>query len=227
MDDLDKALDSLRFQIKKEIVDNYFAERVYLEEDIQLLEEEVRGYQAEIAKARQLFWAIYQALGSEAAIVAVMRILKLGAPPYYQEFQNLPETERRGLLAARRAQGFTAYRRHRNLVLGLYEDLVRQNALLKEKYNKITAHLCLINEDIQKFNSSFDFCLIAAQIEAIEGGGEVISGGLQCEEREELSTLMRFKRQHLSEAELPPPLELPPLNQIKNRLIQALSEFYT
>jgi hypothetical protein len=227
MDDLDKALDSLRFQIKKEIVDNYFAERVYLEEDIQLLEEEVCDYQRELAKACQLFWAFYQALGSEAAIAALMRLLTLKEWPYYQEFQKLPEAERGRLLPGRRARGFTAWRRHRNLVSGLYEDLVRQNALLKEKYTKITTHLRLINEDIQKFNSTFDFGLIAAQIEAMEGGGEVISGGLLCEEREELSTRMRFKRQKLTEAELPPPLELPPLNQIKNRLIQALSEFYT
>ncbi|MDI6852265.1 MAG: hypothetical protein QME75_01505 [Deltaproteobacteria bacterium] len=226
MDDLEKALDSLRFQIKKEIVDNYFAERVYLEEDIQLLEEEVQDYQKEHAKVRRLVWAIYQALGSEAAAAAVMRLLALKAPPFYQEFQNLPEVERRGLLAGRRIRGFTAWRRHRNLVLDLYEDLVRQTAVLKEKYAKITSHLRLVNEDIQKFNSSFDFGLIAAQIEAMEGGGEVLCGGLECQEREELSTRMRFKRRQLTEEELPPPLELPPLNQIKSRMIQALSEFY-
>lgn len=226
MDDLDKALDSLRFQIKKEIVDNYFAERVYLEEDIQILEEEVGEYQKELARSRQLLWAFYQAIGSQAAVGAVMRLLGLKEPPYYQEFQNLPETERRQLLAGRRERGFTAWRRHRNLVSDLYEDLIRQNALLKEKYAKIMSHLRLINEDIEKFNSSFDFGLIAAQIEAMEGGGEVLCGGLECQEREELSTRMRFKRQKLTEEKLSPPLELPPLSQIKARLIQALSEFY-
>lgn len=226
MDDLDKAIDSLRFQIKKEIVDNYFAERVYLEEDTQVLNEEVQDYQQEFAKARRLFLAFYQALGSEAAIDAVMRLLALSERPVYRDFQTLTEAERRQLLAGRRAGGLTAWRRHRNLVLALYEEMVRQNHLLKEKYVKIEAHLRLLNEDIQKFNSSFDFGLIAAQIEAMEGGGEVISGGLLCEEREELSTRMRFKRVKLTDAELPPPLELPPLNQIKNRLIQVLSEFY-
>ena len=77
----------------------------------------------------------------------------------------------------------------------------------------------LLNEDIDKFNLSYDFGLIAAQIETLEGRGEVISGGLMSPEREELSTRMRFKRQKLSEEELPPPPDLPPLDEIKDRLI--------
>ncbi len=226
-DDLDKALESLRFQIKKEIVDNYFAERVYLEEDIQLLHEEVQAYQQELAKVRQAFWALYQALGSEPAIAAVMRVLTLKDWPYYQDLRQLPEAERRRLLAGRRAFGLTAFRRHRNLVFALYEDLVRQIEPLKETSAKILSHLRLINEDIQKFNSSFDFNLIAAQIEAIEGGGEVISGGLLASEREELSTRMRFKRQKLTDEDLPPLPELPPLQQIKVSLAQVLAESYS
>ena len=47
MDDLDKALDALKIQIKKEIIDNYFAERCQLEEDHQALEEQVAAYRQE------------------------------------------------------------------------------------------------------------------------------------------------------------------------------------
>ena len=96
---------------------------------------------------------------------------------------------------------------------------------LQAHYAKIINRLRLINEDIQKFNASFDFGLIAAQVEAMEGGGEVISGGLIASEREELSTRMRFKRKKLTDEDLPPPPKLPPLNQVKNRLAQMLSEF--
>ncbi len=227
MDDLEKALDSLRFQIKKEIVDHYFSERIYLEEETQFLQEEVQAYQQETAKVRQTFLALYQALGSEAAIAAVMRVLGLKDWPYYQDFQRLPREERQRLLAGRRLPfGFTAFRRYRNQILALYEELYRQTEALYAHYAKIRNNLRLLNEDIQKFNSSFDFGLIAAQIEAMEGGGEVISGGLLAGEREELSTRMRFKRQTLSDEELPPPPELPPLKEIKKRLSQALAESY-
>lgn len=225
MSDVDKALDSLKFQIKKEIVDNYFGARVELEEDIQALNGEVQTYLQNLAKLRQKFAAFYQALGSEAAIAAVMQVLGVKDWPSYQDFQRLPEAERRRLLPARRPWGLTAFRRQRNLVLALYQELLGLVVPLKEKYDKILIHLRLINEDVQKFNASFDFGLIAAQIEAMEGGGEILCGGLMACEREELSTRMRFKRQKLSEAELPPPPELPPLNQIKDRLAQVLAEF--
>jgi hypothetical protein len=225
MDDVDKALDSLKFQIKKEIVDNYFAARVDLEEDIQDLNDKVQTYLQEFTKLRRKFWALYQALGSESAIAAVMQVLGLKEWPYYQDFHRLPEPERRRLLPAQRPWGLTASRRHRNLVFALYEEVVRLIAPLKEQYDKVLIRLRLINEDVQKFNASFDFGLIAAQIEAMEGGGEVISGGLMAGEREELSTRMRFKRQKLTDEDLPRCPDLPPLQQVKDRLAQVLAEF--
>jgi len=51
----------------------------------------------------------------------------------------------------------------------------------------------------------------------------VISGGLLSPEREELSTRMRFKRRQLTEAEMPPPPQLPPLVEIKDRLLEMIS----
>jgi hypothetical protein len=226
MDDLDKALESLRFQIKKEIIDNYFAERVYLEEEIQALDEEIQEYRTAYAQLRRKLCTFYQALGSEAAIVAAMRVLGLKETPAYPEFCALPLAERQRLLAACPAKGLTAWRRHRNRVLSLYEDLQRHNELLEAKHRKILINQRLLNEDIQKFNSAFDFGLIAAQVEAMDGGGEVISGGLMAGEREELSSRMRFKSRKLTEEELPPPLELPPLGRVQERLVQVLAQCY-
>ena len=225
MSDVDKALDSLKFQIKKEIVDNYFAARVELEEDVQDLHDKVQVYLQNLTKLRHKFCALYQALGSEAAIGAVMHVLGLKEWPFYQDFQQLPEAERRRLLPAPRPWGLTAFRRYRNLVFALYEELVRLVSPLKEHYDKIIIRLRLINEDVQKFNTSFDFGLIAAQIEAMEGGGEVLCGGLMACEREELSTRMRFKRQKLTDEDLPRCPDLPPLSQVKGRLAQVLAEF--
>src|SRR4030042_1215985 len=44
MDEVDKALEALKVHIKKEIVDNYFADRVYLEEDTEILHQEAQAY---------------------------------------------------------------------------------------------------------------------------------------------------------------------------------------
>src|SRR4030042_602521 len=120
-DEFDRTLESLKVQIKKEIIDHYFAERVFLEEEIQVLQAGVGEYQ----------------------------------------------------------QGVTqASRRFRNLILDLYGEVEQHLRDLQGKYRKITLHLELINEDIAKFNASFDFGLIAAPMEALDGGGGGISGGL-------------------------------------------------
>jgi len=222
--DLDKVLDSLRLQIKKEIVDHYFAERVYLEEESRALEEEAAAFREEMAKAGRLFLAFYAALADEQVISRVMQVLGLSPWPFYEEFRKLPPAQRQALLAGRPARGLTAWRRYRNRILAIYEELSRALAALQERRRKIETHLTLLNEDIQKFNASFDFGLIAAQVEAMEGGGEVISGGLFAPEREELSTRMRFKRRRLTEAELPPVPELPPLAAIRGRLLDILAQ---
>ena len=111
------------------------------------------------------------------------------------------------------------------MVLGIYRDLATRCRSLKEQYDKVEVHLHLLNEDVEKFNHSFDFGLIAAQIEAMEGGGEPICGGLLCGEREELSTRMRFKHKKLTDEELPPPPALPPLDAVKGQFKTILQAF--
>lgn len=226
MDEDDKLLDSLKVQIKKEIIDNYFADRVYLEEEVGILGQETQAYIKEVEQVSRRFMALYQALGSEAACGLFMEGLGLQPWPFYQEYCALPSPEQQALLQGCRRHGFTAYRRFRNLIFDLYEQLRQEVDKLRETYDKIQTHLRLLNEDIDKFNLSYDFGLIAAQIEALEGRGEVISGGLLAPEREELSTRMRFKRQKLTEEELPPVPPLPPLQEIKVRLNEAIERIY-
>ncbi len=221
-DDSDRLLDSLKVQIKKEIVDNYFADRVYLEEEVELLRQEAEAYRKEYELLGRRFMALYHALGSEAGCRLIMEVLNLKDWPFYQQYCGLPDRERRELLESCRIRGLTAYRRFRNLILDLYELLHQDSVMLKESYDKIQTHLKLLNEDLDKFNMSYDFGLISAQIEALEGRGQVISGGLLSPEREELSTRMRFKRQKLSDEELPLAPDLPSLDRIKDRLIDII-----
>ncbi len=222
MDDADRAVEALKVQIKKEIVDNYFADRVYLEEELELLHQEAESYRKEYELLGRRFMALYHALGSEAGCRLTMDILNLHDWPFYEQYCALVNGERQELLKTCRVRGLTAYRRFRNLILDLYELLHQDGVMLKESFEKIQTHLKLLNEDIAKFNMSYDFGLIAAQIEALEGRGEVISGGLLSPEREELSTRMRFKRAKLTDEELPTPPDLPPLDRIRNRLIDII-----
>jgi hypothetical protein len=228
MDEVDQALEALKVHIKKEIVDNYFADRVYLEEDTELLHQELEAYAGDRAALGQRFMALYQALGSEKACAMLMELLNIKDWPYYSEYCHLAAREQQVLLKNIRRHGLTAFRRFRNLIFDLYEGLQQESVKLHEAYNKIQTHVRLLNEDINKFNLSYDFGLIAAQLEAMDGGrDEAMSGGLFAPEREELSTRMRFKRQRLTDEQLPPPPTLPPLVEVKGQLAALLERIYT
>ena len=221
-DSADRLVEGLKVQIKKEIVDNYFADRVYLEEETELLGQEAEAYRKEYEAAGPPLHGLLPRPGLRGRLLpdhgrpepqglAFLRtILHPGGRGAGGTAQELP------------LRGFTAYRRFRNRILDLYEMLHRDSVLLQESYDKISTHVKLLNEDIDKFNLSYDFGLIAAQMEALEGRSEVLSGGLLSPEREELSSRMRFKRRKLDEQELPPPPNLPPLEQIKDRLVSII-----
>ena len=227
MDEVDKVLDALKIHIKKEIVDNYFADRVYVEEDTELLHQKIQDYARGMASLGRDFMALYQALGAKDACGRMMDLLELEPWPFYPEYVSLSPREQQDLLKDARRHGLTAYRRFRNLIFDLYERLQQESVTLKESYTKIQTHLKLLNEDINKFNLSYDFGLIAAQMEALDGGREEsMSGGLLAPEREELSTRMRFKRQKVTDEQLPPAPVLPPLAAIKGELAALLDQIY-
>ncbi len=152
-----------------------------------------------------------------------MAVLGLKDWPFYRQFLEMQEAARRDLLKGIRCWGLTAARRFRHLIYTLYEALQKESLKLQEEYAKIATHLKLLNEDIDKFNQSYDFGLIAAQMEALDGRVEVISGGLFAPEREELSTRMRLKRQKLTPEELPELPGLPPLRDLEARLAPVLA----
>jgi hypothetical protein len=222
MDDMDLALEALKIQIKKEIIDNYFAARRDLDEDTQALEDEVAAYQKERDRLSPLFSALYAALGAEAAIDRLMQLLSLVDWPFYEDYLKLTPAERERLLQRHRGWGLTAGGRRLHLVHDIYQKLIPRCQSLKEQYDKVMIRLRLLNEDVQKFNQSFDFGLIAAQIEAMEGGAPAIGGGLLSGEREELSTRMRFKRKKLSPEQAPPPPALPPWKAVKGQVKEIL-----
>jgi hypothetical protein len=227
MDQADRALEALRIHIKKEIVDNYFADRVYLEEDTELLRQEVQDYVSGVAILGQRFMALYHSLGSRDACTLMMDVLHIQDWPFYPEYCKLSGREQQDLLRDTRRRGFTHYRRYRNLIFDLYERLQQESVKLHEAYAKIQTHVKLLNEDIDKFNLSYDFGLIAAQIEAMDGGrDQSLSGGLLAPEREELSTRMRFKRQKLTDEQLPPVSALPPLAEVQRKLDSLIGKIY-
>ena len=98
MDDTtDRLVEGLKIQIKKEIVDNYFADRVYLEEETELLRQEAEAYRKDYELLGRRFMALYHALGSEAGCSLFMDVLNLKDWPFYEQYCALPEPKRQEL----------------------------------------------------------------------------------------------------------------------------------
>lgn len=223
--DFDHALTSLKIFIKKEILDNYFAERSFLEEDLEELRQKEKEFLAELAKVLPAFAALYHLLRTEAAAAAFARILKRREPPFYPEAQRVPPAEREAVLKVFKPRGWTARGRSKNQLYDLYAYLQEAVKKLREKQEKLLIHWRLHNEDVKKFNENFDFNLIASQIEALEGDKVAMESGLSAADRDALAARMRFRPQELApEARVDIP-EFPPLSQVKRDLARIVDEY--
>ena len=74
MVDFDHAVNMLKMHIKKEIVDNYFAERSFLEEDLEVLAKKEEEYENEFKQALPIFAAFYQLMPTNAAMSAILQL---------------------------------------------------------------------------------------------------------------------------------------------------------
>jgi hypothetical protein len=226
MTDFDHTLNALRMFIKKEIIDNYFAERNYLEEDLELFKEKEAAYLLEMSQVARLFAALYHALKSEEAVRAVCQLLQLSPWPFYTEYQQMTVYEKEAAGKEFPISGWTAKGRFKNLIHAIYAKLYQAVQQLRESYQSLNSHCRLYNEDVEKFNLNYDFSLIASQIEAIDGDQSVLSGGLSASDREALQARMLIRKQKVEQCQLLQVPELPPLKSIKSKLSSLLDRLY-
>lgn len=225
MADFDHTLNILKMHIKKEIIDNYFAERTYLQEDLELLAEKEEEYESELRRAAPIFAAFYDLLGSEAAIAAVNRLWGVGERPLAQECLQVSPAEKRAVLDRFPPHGWTARGRLKNQIYDLYQHLQKTALELRKKQQQIAAHCQLYNEDVGKFNLNYDFNLISAQIEALEGESCTLESGLSAADREALAARMCLRKKTLRACVLVTMPELPPLEAIKGKLSQIIDQY--
>lgn len=225
MVDFDQTLNILRMQIKKEIIDNYFAERTYLEEDLELLAKKEREYESELDRALPVFAAFYQLLRSDAAIQAVLQLWGVTERPFYLDCRQVSPQEKQAVLDRFKPHGWTAKGRLKNQIYELYEHLQKTALELKKKQQQVAAHCELFNEDVQKFNDNFDFNLISAQVEAMDGETTTLESGLSAADRDALATRMLLRKKALKSCVLVTAPVLPPLGAIKKKLGRIIDQY--
>jgi hypothetical protein len=226
MADFDNTLNILKMHIKKEIIDNYFAERTYLEEDLELLALKEKEYEVALNRALPIFAAFYQLLQTDAAIAAVVRLWGVPERPFYQDCQQqVSPAEKQAVLDNYKPHGWTSKGRLKNQIYDLYDHLQKMAQELRQSQLKVAAHCELYNEDVEKFNLNYDFNLIASQIEALEGDEIPLESGLSAIDREALGTRMLLRKKTLKSCTLVTTPDLPPLEAIKRNLGRIIDQY--
>ena len=225
MGDFDHTLNVLKMHIKKEIIDNYFAERMYLEEDLELLAQKEKDYEIELNRALPIFAALYQLLRTDAAIAAVMQLWGVAERPYYHDCRQVSPAEKQAVLDKFKSHGWTAKGRLKNQIYELYDHLQKTAQQLRKKQQQVSAHCELYNEDVEKFNLNYDFNLISAQVEALDGEEFSLESGLSAADREAMSAKMLLRKKALKSYVLATMPELPPLDAIKKKLGRIIDQY--
>jgi hypothetical protein len=225
MVDFDQTLNILKMHIKKEIIDNYFAERTFLEDDLELLAQKEEAYEAELKRALPIFAAFYHVLKNEAAIAAVMQLWGVAERPFYQDCQQVLPGERQAVIDKFKPHGWTAKGQMKNQIYDLYDHLQKTTQQLRKKQKEVAAHCELYNEDVEKFNLNYDFNLISSQIEALEGEHFQLESGLSASDREALGARMLVRKKGLKSCVLVTTPELPPLEAIKRNLGRIIDQY--
>ena len=224
MVDFDHAINMLKMHIKKEIVDNYFAERSFLEEDLEVLAKKEEEYENELKRALPLFAAFYQLIPTNAAMSAILQLWGVSERPYYQEGAQVSQEEKQAVLDKYRPHGWTASGRLKNQIFDLYNDLQKAAQALRKMQLQVAAHCELYNEDVVKFNQNFDYNLIAAQVDSMEGQETPMESGLTALDREAMAAKMRLRKKVLSSCVLVTMPVLPPLDAIKKKLGKIIDQ---
>jgi hypothetical protein len=224
MADFENTLNVLKMHIKKEIIDNYFAERTYLEEDLELLAKKEKDYEGALKQALPVFAAFYQLLRTDAAIDAVVRLWGAPERPFYQDCRQVTPSEKQAVLDKFKPHGWTSKGRLKNQIYDLYDRLQKVAQELRKSQLKVAAHCELYNEDVEKFNLNYDFNLITSQIEAIEGDAVPLESGLSATDREALAARMLLRKKTLQSCALVTTPDLPTLEAIKKNLGRIIDQ---
>jgi hypothetical protein len=225
MVDFDHAVNMLKMHIKKEIVDNYFAERSFLEQDLEELAKKEEEYKSELQQKLPLFAAFYRLIPATAAMSAILQLWGVSERPYSPECSQVSQQAIQAVLDNYKPHGWTAGGRLKNQIYALYQDLQKAAQSLRKKQQQVAAHCELYNEDVEKFNQNFDFNLISAQVDSMNGGDMPMEGGLSALDRETMAARMRLRKKILTACVLVTMPELPPLDAVKKKLGRIIDQY--
>ncbi len=174
--DIEKAL---AYQIKKEIAQRYFRIRKLIEDDSTnakaLLTQLEKIYSDKI---KQAFFRIYTLLIDKELIEEFVKLLDLEAPPFWEEFSALDESQKEQLLDGLEHHGWFKEKRYLNLLFDTYKELFKEWKEYYDLREETLDELRLVKEEVDQFTRNYSLDDIMQFLRGLDVGDEATSKAL-------------------------------------------------
>jgi hypothetical protein len=221
---------ALAYQVKKEIAENYFGGRKALEEEREELirrgETLQRSWEEEV---QPLLLRIYRLLTGGESGRAFLKLINRE-----DLIKPLEEVDRQG--PAHQAAGpvrpplaLTPRGRYKRLILTLYDAAVIKADAIHGEFKTLQKRVGLFNEDLGKFNGSFNLAEILSFIKAIENSDDlkgVLGQNTDPRAVPELEKKLLLRPLDLSRSGIASLEPLPPLREIRANLTGQIDGVY-
>jgi hypothetical protein len=217
----------LSYEIKKELAERYFGFRKLIEEDKDTLKKDLRHSNQTIGNRIVLDLSrLYILLQDESLIDQFLNLTGLGEKFFYDPYILTSPTIRARVFSGVKAKGLTASGRFKNLLMCLYEALIKDIEEYRERLTELIDSQKTIEEEIKIFSQNNDIGSIIGFLRNIDGDKSThgsLEGGISSGFSESLENKMKVPPPPRVIEELPILPPLTPLPQIKKE-IKKLAE---
>ncbi len=197
--------ENLSLELKREIAENYFSEKLYLEEAWNSFKELVDEFRIKQKKVFNDAWKIYFILKNGDLIEDFEKIT--GFPlkevisqskRLYKKIYDLPEDELKKKLFSQELSPFalTQKGRFKKIFFNVYKHLFKNLKDYLEDYNKMERLYNALKEDTERFHQNFDMSYILNFFNKLElSESEEDLGGIEDREKvwEEITEQLKIK----------------------------------
>ncbi len=218
---------SLTRQVKEEVVENYLNERKL----IHLQLEEFRG---EAEQTRELAREAGQQLSRMAQLTIHPQPLRnflektgVSLNSFWEEFlHQKPGRDMRSI----KVRSLTDRGKYRKTLLEAYQRLLEKMKNYEKNYEELRSHCNAINLNIKNFQKNYDLLSIMQFLRSLDTQAlerkHFLGENFTAEEMASLDTKLQINTLDFQKMDVPPPLPLPPLPSVEQRLAELAAETF-
>lgn len=160
----DDLVSALQEAVRQEVLENYFRERLVIEEECNIVKEEASSFHGGMSATVNQRIQLALLLVEPAAATAFFEVAGMTLPADYHEHVPRPP------LPLKRTGGLTRCRKYLNLVKAVYTEVWTHYHTLREEYRHLHKLVAEVNADIKHFEANHDMLALTAYMRSLDPG---------------------------------------------------------